>query len=166
MSSRALNCGKVFINGKKMKKTRKAKWAFQNANFSGFCLVTKLCLTLCNPLDYTCQAPLSLGFPKQAYWSGLPFLLQGIFMTQGLNLSLLHWEVDSLSLSHLGSPLDAEIIFKPWSLSFQFHSLCCAASAWNDHEWYYATTLITKHFLWARCCAMCSLKLYDLDLYT
>ena len=34
-------------------------------------------------------------------------LFQGIFQTQGLNLhllGLLHWQVDSLSLSHLGSP--------------------------------------------------------------
>ena len=27
------------------------------------------------------------------------FLLQGIFLTQGLNLNLLHWQMDSLSLS-------------------------------------------------------------------
>ena len=35
------------------------------------------------------------------------FLLQGIFLTQGLNLHLLcllHWQADSLPLSHMGSP--------------------------------------------------------------
>ena len=48
-------------------------------------------------------APLSMGFPRQEYWSGL--LLQGIFLTQGLNLCLLHWQVDSLPLSLLGSPI-------------------------------------------------------------
>ena len=32
------------------------------------------------------------------------FLLQGIFPTQRLNLCLLHWQVDSLSLSQLRSP--------------------------------------------------------------
>ena len=31
-------------------------------------------------------------------------LLQGIFLTQGLNPGLLHWQVDSLPLHHLGSP--------------------------------------------------------------
>ena len=31
-------------------------------------------------------------------------LLQGIFLTQGLNLCLLHWQADSLPLSHWGSP--------------------------------------------------------------
>ena len=32
------------------------------------------------------------------------FLLQGVFLTQGLNLCLLHWQADSLPLNHLGSP--------------------------------------------------------------
>ena len=38
---------------------------------------------------------------------GCHFLLQGIFLTQGLNLCLLHllhWQADSLPLSHLESP--------------------------------------------------------------
>ena len=35
------------------------------------------------------QAPLSMGFPRQEYWMGRHFLLQGIFPTQGLNPSLL-----------------------------------------------------------------------------
>ena len=42
------------------------------------------------PWTIACQAPLSMGFPKQECWSGLPFLLHGIVPTQGLNLSLLH----------------------------------------------------------------------------
>ena len=36
------------------------------------------------------QATLSMGFSRQQYGSGLPFLLQGIFPTQGSNLHLLH----------------------------------------------------------------------------
>ena len=36
------------------------------------------------------QAPPSMGFSKQEYWSGLHFLLQEIFPTQGSNLRLLH----------------------------------------------------------------------------
>ena len=35
---------------------------------------------------------------------GCYFLLQGIFLTQGSNLCLLHWQADSLLLSHQGSP--------------------------------------------------------------
>ena len=33
------------------------------------------------------------------------FLLQGIFLPQGLNPSLLHWQAGSLPLSHHGGPL-------------------------------------------------------------
>ena len=56
-----------------------------------------------------CQAPLSMEYSRQEYWSGLLFLpfLQGIFPAQGSNLCLLcllHWQVDSLPLRHLGSP--------------------------------------------------------------
>ena len=63
------------------------------------------------------QAPLSMGFSRQKYWSGLHFLLQGIFLTQGLNphlLHLLHWWVDSSPLSHLGSSFtQPRLIFTP-----------------------------------------------------
>ena len=31
------------------------------------------CLTLCDPMDCAHQAPLSMEFPRQEYWSGLPF---------------------------------------------------------------------------------------------
>ena len=33
---------------------------------------------------------------------GCHFLLKGIFLTQGLNLDLLHWQANSLLLSHQG----------------------------------------------------------------
>ena len=36
-------------------------------------LVTKSCLTFATPWTIACQAPLSMGFSRQEYWSGLPF---------------------------------------------------------------------------------------------
>ena len=36
------------------------------------------------------QAPLSMGFSRLEYWSGLPCPPPGIFLTQGLNLHLSH----------------------------------------------------------------------------
>ena len=36
-------------------------------------LVAKSSLTLVTPWTVACQAPLSMGFPRQEYWSGLPF---------------------------------------------------------------------------------------------
>ena len=48
------------------------------------------------------QAPPSMGFSRQEHWSGLPgpchAKIQGIFLTQGLNLRLLcllHWQTGS-----------------------------------------------------------------------
>ena len=54
------------------------------------------------PWTVACQAPLTMEFPRQEYWSGLHFL-QGIFPAQWLNpslLSLLRWQADSLPLHH------------------------------------------------------------------
>ena len=65
------------------------------------CLVTRSGPTLCDPLDYSSPAPLFMEFSRKEYWSGLPFHTPGIFLTQGLNLHvlhLLHWQVDSLLL--------------------------------------------------------------------
>ena len=31
------------------------------------------CLILCDPIDYSPQIRLSMGFSRQEYWSGLPF---------------------------------------------------------------------------------------------
>ena len=57
------------------------------------------------PRPIACQAPLSIGFPRQEYWSGLPSPPPGDLLTQELNPHLLHWQEGSLSLSHLGSPV-------------------------------------------------------------
>ena len=46
------------------------------------------------------QAPLSMGLAWQEDWSGLPFPSPGIIPTQGSNLRLLHWQADSLPMSH------------------------------------------------------------------
>ena len=51
---------------------------------------------------------------SQATILGCHFLLQGIFPTQGSNpylLCLLHWYVDSLPLSHLGSPIPSTCVW-------------------------------------------------------
>ena len=36
-------------------------------------LITKLCLTLVTPGTVACPVPLSMEFPRQEYWIGLPF---------------------------------------------------------------------------------------------
>ena len=54
-------------------------------NKGGGGLATKSCPTLAIPWTIACQAPLSMGFRKQAYWSGLTFpspRIKGIFSEQ------------------------------------------------------------------------------------
>ena len=52
------------------------------------------------PWTIACQAPLSMGFPRQEYWSGLPFPSPGDLLNPGIKA----WQADSLPLSHQGSP--------------------------------------------------------------
>ena len=46
------------------------------------------------------------GLYINEYWSNFHFLLQGIVSIHGLHPLLLHWQADSLPLSHLGNPAD------------------------------------------------------------
>ena len=49
---------------------------------------------------------------------GCHFLLQGIFLSQGLRTHLLHWQVDSLPLSYQGSPHTDDQFNSVQSLSY------------------------------------------------
>ena len=49
------------------------------------------------------QAPLSMEFSRQEYWSGCHSLLHGIFLPQGSNSGLLHCRQILYHLSHQGS---------------------------------------------------------------
>ena len=69
------------------------------------CLVAKLCLTR-DPMDYIArQASQSMGFPRQVSWSGLPVPFQGDLLNPGIKAESLAWQVGSLPLSHLGTPV-------------------------------------------------------------
>ena len=50
------------------------------------------------------QAPLSMGFPRQEYWIGMPFPSPGDPPDPGTEPTSPAWQADSLPLSHLGSP--------------------------------------------------------------
>ena len=67
-------------------------------------LIAQSCPTLDNNMDYSQQAPMSMEFSRQEYWSGLPFLPSGYLSNQGWNTHLQYWQADSLPPSHLGSP--------------------------------------------------------------
>ena len=61
-----------------------------------------------------CQSPLSMGFSGKNTGMGCHALLQGIFLTQGLNPHLLHllqWRAGSLPLAQLGKPRISRCFF-------------------------------------------------------
>ena len=56
-------------------------------------------LTLCDPTDcIPCQAPLSMGFSRQEYWSGLPCPPPGDLPDPGIEPMPLAWQADSAPL--------------------------------------------------------------------
>ena len=56
-----------------------------------------------NPWTVAHQVPLPLGFSRQEYSSGLPFLSPGDLPNPGWNQHFLHWQADSLPRSNLVS---------------------------------------------------------------
>ena len=52
------------------------------------CSVTQSYLILCGPMDCVAwQAPLSMGFPREEYWGGLPFPSPGDLPNPGIKLT-------------------------------------------------------------------------------
>ena len=76
------------------------------------------------------QAPLSTEFSRQESWSRLPLPTPGDLPTQGLNLLLLHWQVDSLPLSYLGSPPTPYCSQMKSSASFDHFNRCKVIHKW------------------------------------
>ena len=68
------------------------------------CVCAQACLTLCDSIESSLQAPLSMGFSRQEYWSRLPFPFPGDLPDPGIQPRLLSWQVDSLPPHHLESP--------------------------------------------------------------
>ena len=77
----------------------------------------------CDPWAVACQAPLSMGFPRQEYRSGLPFLSPGDLPDPGIEPGFPALQADSL--------VTERYAYK--SLHFQkLCSLCIACIYKND----------------------------------
>ena len=72
--------------------------------FAIACMCPQSFLTLCNPMDCSHQAPLSMGFPRQEYCSGLPFPSPGDLPDPGIEPRSPILQADSLPLTHQRSP--------------------------------------------------------------
>ena len=59
----------------------------------------------CNPMDCSSPDSSSMGFSRQEYQSGLPFLSTGDLLYPGIKPFLLNWQTDYLPLEHQGSLL-------------------------------------------------------------
>ena len=83
---------------------------------------------LCKPMD--CSPPGSSvhGILQARIEMGCHFLLPGIFPTQGSNLHLLHWQVDSLPLNHPGSPPCPLELYKIPNLSLWYDDIVIQGS--------------------------------------
>ena len=56
------------------------------------------------PWSVAHQVPLSMGFFRQEYWSGLPFLVPGDLPDPGIKPRFPALQTDSLPLNYLESP--------------------------------------------------------------
>ena len=68
-------------------------------------LVTKLCPTLVTPWTVALQVPLSMGFSRQEYWSGLPFPSPGDLPNLGIRPGSPALQADSLPTELQGKPI-------------------------------------------------------------
>ena len=88
-------------------------------------LVTKSCPTLA-VWTVAHQAPLSLGFPRQEYWSGLPFPSPVDLPNPGIKPWSPALQADSLSTEPPGNPLWIwwVIVRVPLALKYQHYFMC------------------------------------------
>ena len=76
----------------------------ENINIFQCVLVTQSCPTLCNLMDLALQAPLSLEFSRQEYWSGLPFPSLGDLSDPGIKPGSPELQANTLLSELLGKP--------------------------------------------------------------
>ena len=102
----------------------------------GYAKSLQSCPTLGDPVDCSPQAPLSIGFPRQEHWSGLPFPPSGDLSNPGIQPTSLMspalagklfitgatWEADWHSHFYFTNP--GPCLFKPLA-----HSRCCQITA-------------------------------------
>ena len=78
------------------------------------------CLTLWPPWTVAHQAPLSMGFSRQEYWSGMPCPLPGDLPNPGIEPTppaSPTLQADSLPLSHQRNHIiESNLFFKSWKL--------------------------------------------------
>ena len=85
------------------------------ATHIGGSLVPKLCFPVVTSWAVACQTPLTMGFSRQEYWSGLPFHSPGDFPNSGTEPGSPALQAVSL-LSHQGSPCYKYQLYWNWCI--------------------------------------------------
>ena len=78
------------------KEQREKIHIFPVSKLIGGGLVAKLCPSFATPWAVACQAPLSMGFSRQEYWSGLSFPSPGDLPDPGIEPGSPALQADSL----------------------------------------------------------------------
>ena len=84
------------------------------------CSVAKSCLTLCDPVTVVRQAPLSMGFYRQEYWSGLPIPLPGDLSNQGVEPTSPASPILAGRFFTAESPWKLDFVYTYWLFKFLF----------------------------------------------
>ena len=85
-----------------------------NNKFKMSCVCAQLCPILCDPMDCSCQVSLSMGFPRQECWRGLPFPSPGDLPDPGIEPEIPALQAD---------PLPSEPAVKPYKRTRKSSSL-------------------------------------------
>ena len=91
-------------------------------------LVAQSCLTVCDPIDCIAhQAPLSMEFSRQEYWSGLPFPLPRDLPDLGIEPGSPALQAGSLLSESSGKPqFGSPTLILPW-----LPAMDCQEAEWS-----------------------------------
>ena len=111
----------------------------------------QLCLTLATPWTVACQLPLSMGFSRQEYWSGLPFLSPGDFTDPEIEPGTPACRQILYQLSFEGSPLiniwDYPVYKKHFAWLQSPSAVAHTLSVECAPLWIWINPLLTYHFV-------------------
>ena len=106
------------------------------------------------PWTVACQAPLSMGFSRQEYWSGLPFPSPGDLPDTGIEPRSLALQADALP----SEPPGKSPFFPYWNFlqfgglkssgSLKFCWLTFGSKMWSERMWCYLLLLSLTLTVW------------------
>ena len=114
-------------------------------------LVAQLCPALATSWTKPNRLLCPWDFPGKNIGVGCHFFLQGIFLTQGRNLHLLHLQAGFLPLSHQQNPInkyiDVVLGVKMWLVWFNNAWTCCASKWIHVFNKFWKILNLLKYFL-------------------